>query len=500
MVFEAYFTNLMKSNDESRLRVWHNARMAVVRMSLDASQFNGKKTPRTTTPTYSANAFSPRTTSLTRATKKAYDFGSLLKKVGIVVLLFASIWFGARAVRAIFAGNSLGGTQSLIPVLNPKLLKDESGRTNVMLVGIDTRETGTVELNTDTIILGSYDEKTNRLAMVSFPRDLAVTSPDTGNVGRINAIYALGERKKKGTGLTSLQKVVEELSGQKIQYYGMVDLKGFTDAIDVIGGIDIYLDADLSGLYPTDKLNYIKVSFKKGWNKFDGKTALQYSRMRKDVKPVSEAGDFARARRQQKVIQAVIDKVSKSETLLDAKKVWNLLTVLQKNVKTSKFTIEDVQAGIGLIKEKGKPASYTYVMDFYAGNELGKLIDVISTNPYLIGPVKGQGKWSDVQSFIKEYIAEPTLPTMTKRIVVYDGGNGDFASRYKNLLNRFYFVDFVKGGTYIIPSKTTVYAVGGKSYDIASAYLAKLVNGTAEPVPSDFPMSVDKNTAIVVIL
>jgi len=280
----------------------------------------------------------------------------------------------------------------------------------------------------------------------------------------------------------------------------MVDLKGFTEAIDVIGGIDVYLDTEISGLYPTDNFDYKTVTFKKGWNKMSGQTALQYSRIRKEVIPASEIGDFARSKRQQKVIQAVIEKASKSETFTDAKKVWELLGVVKKNTKTTKLTVEDVQAGVGLLKDKGKPLTYTYVLDFYAGGSLGRLIDVISADPYLIGPVKGQGQWQEIQEFIKEYLQEPGLASMNKKVVVYDGGNADYQSRYAALTFKFYYVIFENAGTYIIPSKTAVYAVGGKTYDKSAAFLATGVKGTATEVPTDFPVSVGKNVAIVVVL
>jgi LCP family protein required for cell wall assembly len=480
--------------------------MAVIRMSLDTAQFQGKreekKQPQVTqrVPPIRQVPFQPSRGSIpisrrpVKNTKKS-PLLSLILVLVVVGLIYALL---NKAV-SFFSGGTVSNVQSLIPVAAPKLQKDSNGKTNVLLVGIDTRETGQLELNTDTIILASYDDVTHRLAMVSFPRDLSVVYPTSGNVGRINGVYAASESKKKGTGLAAIQGVVEEISGQKIQYAGMVDLKGFIDAINVLGGIDIYLDYDLSGLYPINN-SYEKVSFKKGWNHLDGVMALKYARIRKSVTPKSEEGDFARGKRQQKVIQSVLDKVAKTETLLDAKKLYELFSIMKKNVKSTPVTLEDVQAGVTLLKEKGKPATYSYVMDFYAGGSLGKLIDVINYNPYLIGPVAGQGKWDAIKLFIADYIKEPTLPAMDKKVLVYDGSNGDFTAKYNALVKKYYYVNFVKGGVYLVPNTSVVYSVGGKNYEYASKALAAELGIEVKEVPTDLPVNIEKNIAIMIVL
>jgi LCP family protein required for cell wall assembly len=451
--------------------------MAVIRMSLDESQFkegSGASSGTSSTATRPLTVAARMQASVTTAPRRRKS-KSLQKLLGflIVIAIVAGGIFGLKQMLS-RSGLTPDGVGSLLPVFQPKLQKDSEGKTNVLLIGIDTRETGPVELSTDTLILASYNEATNRLAMISFPRDLAVSYPGRSDLVRINSIYAIGEQKQKGAGLEKLKEVVETVSGKQVQYYAMVDLKGFIDAIDVVGGIDVYLETDISGLYPNDRNVYARVSFTRGWNHFDGKTALQYSRIRKNVIPVSAGSDFGRAKRQQQVIQAVLDKVAKSETLLDAKKVMELAGVASKNLKMSKVSLEDMQAGVAILKDKGKPTSYSYVLDLYAGGTLRKLIYEIDWNPYLLGPKAGANNWGDIRKFVALYTLEPQLATMTKKVVIYTDSLPENASKASAFAKKFYFAPIAVTGKNH-PGETVkgkVYAIGGKTYEEVSKYIA----------------------------
>lgn len=449
--------------------------MAVMKISLDDSHFHGgskNNSEKKVSNSESTFVFQKRVPQITRKKKKFPT--KLVVILGLVALVLGLLRVGAGLLQTI--SPSTAGLKTFIPVLKPELKKDSEGKTNVLLVGIDTRESGQVELNTDTIILASYDHETHRLAMLSFPRDLAVQFPGRSDFTRINSMYAIGERQKKGTGLGKLVEVVSGLSGRDIHYYAMVDLKGFIDAIDVVGGISIYLEYDISGLYPTETYGYKKVSFKRGWNEMNGEQALQYSRIRKGVTPKSEESDFARSRRQQEVIQAVIDKAVKNETLLNPTRVMELLGVASKNLTVSEFRLEDVQAGVGILKDKGKPVSYSYVIDLYAGGSVGKLISVINFNPYLLGPVQGYGKWAELKKFIALYFTEPSLATMKKTVSVYAGDTAS-ANLAKAFQSKYYYAPITVTTNQKVFGETIphgrVYAIGGRAYEVTAKFVAK---------------------------
>jgi len=356
---------------------------------------------------------------------------------------------------------------------DPTLKRDSKGKTNIMIVGIDTRpskKAGSGLRNTDTIILASYDEKTNRVSMLSFPRDLIVPYPDTSYYGKINAVYAYGENRKKGGGLEYLKKLIESISGTKIQYYGMVDLNGFIKIIDLLGGIDVYVDRAFRGRHPTFNNRWEYVNFKQGWQHMNGTNALRYARIRYAY-PYSEASDFARARRQQKVIQAVIEKAQKQENLQNPKTVFEILKTVAGNIRLSQVTPEDIEAGVIMMKDKGKPTTFSMVLDPSAAKYSIIRVGGYGTG-YTLTPKAGLKNWSSVKSFIGDYFNEPQLITSSKTIYIYNGGRSSYSKDYSSLRSRFYYVNFYNAGSTNQITKGAVYNFGGSSYEPTAKFLA----------------------------
>ncbi len=252
--------------------------------------------------------------------------------------------------------------------LKPKL-KETEGKTNVLVVGIDTRESGSGAglRNTDTMILGTYYHETKKMRMISFPRDLYAPygCPGLENLpykSKINAIYAYGENYcNDGDGMKTLSQTIERITGENIHYTILIKLEGVIEAIDKIGGITINVDEDYTDIYPfielpqelqqkcnrsSQKTAYCIFEFKKGEHQLDGQMALIYSRMR------YWSSDFDRARRQQQVISAIKDKVVGED--IDFKtKIDNLLNVyntLTKYIEVSELNAEMIAAGLDLAK------------------------------------------------------------------------------------------------------------------------------------------------------
>ena len=152
----------------------------------------------------------------------------------------------------------------------PELKKDSTGKyTNALIVGIDTRENSKL-LNTDTIVLLSYNYDTNDIIMLSIPRDFHVEINDTNWYSRINSVYSSAEQLKENTGLEELTKTVEEITNQEIQYYAMVDYNAFLEIIDTVGGITVNVENSFTDyMYPSG-VGYQTVSFKAGPQEMDG--------------------------------------------------------------------------------------------------------------------------------------------------------------------------------------------------------------------------------------
>ncbi|HLO29303.1 MAG TPA: LCP family protein [Anaerolineales bacterium] len=186
---------------------------------------------------------------------------------------------------------------------------DGGSRINVLLIGLDYRDwlAGEGAPRSDTMIVLTIDPLTKTAGMLSIPRDMWVNIPGFG-YSRINTAYSSGEGSKlPGGGPELARKTVEQFLGVPIQYYAQVDFNTFAQFIDEIGGIDVRIDENLR-LDPVgggkDKIKLTCC----GVRHLRGEVALAYARFRKD-----KEGDIARAKRQQKVILAIRDKVMSPE-------------------------------------------------------------------------------------------------------------------------------------------------------------------------------------------
>lgn len=161
---------------------------------------------------------------------------------------------------------------------------------NILLIGQDARE-GDTQARSDSMILCSYNKKTNKLTMTSFLRDLYVEIPGHGR-NRINAAYSFG-----GTKL--LKKTLEHNFGLYVDGSLEVDFAHFSEIIDHLGGVEIQLRQD-----EADTINQqTGSSLQEGLQRLDGFQALTYSRIRN----LDIDGDFSRTDRQRKVMSALVD-------------------------------------------------------------------------------------------------------------------------------------------------------------------------------------------------
>jgi LysM repeat protein len=93
-----------------------------------------------------------------------------------------------------------------------------------------------------------------------------------------------------------------------IQYYIRFNFAGFEKLIDAIGGIDLNVEAPIDDpLYPDSGYGYAPLHIDAGYQHMDGQLALKYARTRHGGQE-----DFDRMRRQQQVIMAVRDKVTRA--------------------------------------------------------------------------------------------------------------------------------------------------------------------------------------------
>ncbi|OAS82625.1 MULTISPECIES: LCP family protein [Metabacillus] len=189
--------------------------------------------------------------------------------------------------------------------------KNEIGDVNVLLLGSDSR--GEKQARTDTIMVAHYDQRTHSVKLISFMRDMYVSIPGHGKQ-KLNAAYAYG-------GPELLRKTIKENFSLDINYYAIVDFKGFEEAVDILVPNGIQVDV------PHLMTSGIGMEIEKGKQTLHGKELLGYVRYRQD-----RLSDFGRVQRQQEVVSKIVED---SVSLRNVAKLPKLLGVLNSYVDTN---------------------------------------------------------------------------------------------------------------------------------------------------------------------
>ncbi|HJR80511.1 MAG TPA: LCP family protein [Anaerolineales bacterium] len=192
---------------------------------------------------------------------------------------------------------------------------DGGSRINVLFVGLRGGDPiqNDCPFCTDTLILLTVDPITKTAGMLSIPRDMWVNIPGFG-YSRINTAWTLGRGSRLpggGPGLT--MRTVSHFIGVPVDYYVQVDFDTFVDVIDLIGGVDIYNDETIVLDPASHGRDFPKVKLTCcGMRHLNGTVALAYARCRHAEQGCKD-GDVGRAKRQQKVIFGIRDKVLSPE-------------------------------------------------------------------------------------------------------------------------------------------------------------------------------------------
>lgn len=203
-------------------------------------------------------------------------------------------------------------------------------RVTVLLLGIDERSQETGPFRTDTMMVLTLDPVTKMAGVLSIPRDLWVPIPGH-NDGRINTAHFLGDLyNHTGGGPALARETVEYNLGVLVDYYVRLNFQAFVSLVDMIGGVDIYVEKDIyDPTYPDYAYGYDPLYIEAGWHHFDGEMTLKYARTR------HSSSDFDRASRQQQVMTAILEKVTSVELLPDlAKKAPEIYKMLETSVQT----------------------------------------------------------------------------------------------------------------------------------------------------------------------
>lgn len=188
---------------------------------------------------------------------------------------------------------------------------------NVYIAGGDGYGSIDYTFNTDVNMVATINPTTRKILLTSIPRDYYVNLVGQGP----NAYDKLTHAGYYG--IEESVKTVENLLDIDINYYVKINFSTIEGIVDAIGGVDVYSDYDFY------EKAFGKYHFTVGYNHLDGKQALAFARERKSF----ATGDVQRVKNQQKVVEAIINKVTSSTALISS--YDRILDTVSENLDTN---------------------------------------------------------------------------------------------------------------------------------------------------------------------
>ncbi len=343
----------------------------------------------------------------------------------LILLVLLGSFYGAKILELRKTGLNIGVLDPIKSAISAVSAPNETaisglnktnGKTNFVVLGVDARK-GNESYLTDSIMLLSYDHETNKMAQISFPRDLEAKYiiNDRSYDTKINSVFpnTMAETKSLDQGFKNLGKAIEDISGMPIHYGMMINFGGFKEIIDTLGGISVDVENSFSDYtYPNDNdTGVISVSFKKGVQTLNGTKALQYSRSRHSLDS-GEGSDFMRARRQQKVMIAIKDKFISSGLFNKADSINQIVSTLGNNIKFYNINGDNINTAIqsrDLLKDV---KTFSMVIDPTFGSFTNQLLissDKGGSLGSAVTPTDSKTGYSEVKDLIQFYIANSFL-------------------------------------------------------------------------------------------
>ena len=202
---------------------------------------------------------------------------------------------------------------------------EDLDRLNILLLGGDFG-VGRTGIRTDTMITVSIDPKTGEAAMFQVPRNWTY-APLPEGMGvwgcdcypeLTNELWIMGEQYPEafpGPGTPSenaVKGMISEFLGIPIHYYALVNLDGFVDIIDSIGGVDIYVpERIVDNEYPLLDGTLTELVIEPGQQHMSGDEALAYARTR------HADSDYFRMNRQKCVLEAAMEQTDPTSLILN---------------------------------------------------------------------------------------------------------------------------------------------------------------------------------------
>ena len=259
---------------------------------------------------------------------RAMDRGAIALVLALVILPQAAIGYATNVAREASARAFAPSIDEAFPSASPDAALGSpapggsdatpsasagalESRVTVLLLGMDSGVGRTTAL-TDTMIVASLDPVAGTVSMVSVPRDLVdAPLPGGGTFNpKVNGLVSYVMRNPaefpgyNGHGQAVLAWSLGEMLGVHIDYYAQVNLGGFAQVVDALGGVDVSVDHAICDAGYRE-YGVAGFSIGAGRHHLNGDVALAYARIRK----AAGESDFTRAARQQQIIVAIKDRI-----------------------------------------------------------------------------------------------------------------------------------------------------------------------------------------------
>ncbi|MGI6263037.1 MAG: LCP family protein [Succiniclasticum sp.] len=262
-----------------------------------------------------------------RRKKRRLRWGRVFALLVVLAVLMTTMFWGAVWAYT----HIINAPEANTAAATDKIGKDQklNQRINVLLLGIDDGDSEAAKSEpkrTDAIVVMSFDPDEHKISMVSIPRDTMVRLPGHRDYDKINAAYAYG-------GVAMAKQTVANLLRIPIHYYALVNWQGFIEVMNIIGGVDLYVDKDM---HYEDPYADLVIDIKHGYQHLDGKKSGQYVRFRAD-----ELGDIGRVQRQQKFLKALGLQMFSVNNIT---KIPSIVATVDKYVETDMTTVTALKA------------------------------------------------------------------------------------------------------------------------------------------------------------
>lgn len=262
--------------------------------------------------------------------KKSPNFKVFITIFILAVIITSGVFTGVKIFEN---GGGLKGVVATVLGENTSELSNLK-TINVLLLGISE------DLNsklTDTIMVCSYNPKTQRASILSIPRDTYIGKNKNSVKAndKLNTVYSK-------SGIDTCMEKVEQITGIELDYYAVVNTKALIKIVDIIGGVNFDVPIKMDYDDPTQNLH---IHLNKGMQKINGEKAEQLLRFRHNNNGSTYSqeygdNDYGRMKTQREFIKETMKQTLQLKNITKAKKI---ISAVFENVNTN---VEE-----GLIKQ-----------------------------------------------------------------------------------------------------------------------------------------------------